>query len=170
MNLPNILTTVRIILSPLVLFFVIKQNYSMAMILFIAGVLTDFWDGYLARHFKKVTKLGERLDQVADKIFYGLTFIGLLISQVISFPLLLLLLFKDIIIVLGYVIFFLLGKKKYLLKIKVNIYAKITVLLQSLSVVAIFLDFLVIPSVILTVCMELVTLVIYSSEIKKNLA
>lgn len=71
MNLPNILTIIRLILIPIfvIMFFSHSTNnlvYSISIFLF-AG-FTDFLDGYLARKYKLITKMGIVLDPLADKL------------------------------------------------------------------------------------------------------
>ncbi|MFQ5598270.1 MAG: CDP-diacylglycerol--glycerol-3-phosphate 3-phosphatidyltransferase [Nitrospiria bacterium] len=71
MNLPNILTTFRIMLIPF--YIVVFQNISfrssvLAAAIFLVAALTDILDGYLARARLEVTKLGKFLDPIADKL------------------------------------------------------------------------------------------------------
>ncbi|MEN6349042.1 MAG: CDP-diacylglycerol--glycerol-3-phosphate 3-phosphatidyltransferase [Syntrophomonas sp.] len=71
MNLPNSLTLIRIILIPVfVIFLFIRIPYGdyIAAGIFILATLTDSLDGYLARKWKQVTKLGIILDPIADKL------------------------------------------------------------------------------------------------------
>jgi len=71
MNLPNILTLLRIALIPFYVGFFnqesVQSSYIAAFIFFIAGI-TDVLDGYLARSRSEVTKLGKFLDPIADKL------------------------------------------------------------------------------------------------------
>lgn len=87
MNLPNFLASLRIILAPLLFFFLsfrfenIHQswiNYFSALIFGIAA-LTDFFDGFIARAWRQKTKLGEILDPLADKMLILAAFLGLLL-------------------------------------------------------------------------------------------
>ncbi|MBI4508163.1 MAG: CDP-diacylglycerol--glycerol-3-phosphate 3-phosphatidyltransferase [Deltaproteobacteria bacterium] len=71
-QLPNLLTLGRIATLPLVLAFI--DNYSRLLsftsaVIFLAGVITDVLDGYLARRRGQVTVLGQFLDPLADKLF-----------------------------------------------------------------------------------------------------
>ncbi|WP_341367914.1 CDP-diacylglycerol--glycerol-3-phosphate 3-phosphatidyltransferase [Yoonia sp. BS5-3] len=71
LNIPNILTILRLIAAPAVvfLFLFITRPWAdwFALVLFIGAALTDFLDGYLARAWKQETKLGAMLDPIADK-------------------------------------------------------------------------------------------------------
>jgi len=71
MNIPNSLTLFRIFLIPVfVIVLVLNVPYGdlLAAIIFIAAALTDSLDGYLARKYKQITKLGIILDPIADKL------------------------------------------------------------------------------------------------------
>ncbi len=85
-NVPNILTTIRIILVPLFLVFAFttftEYNLYIAFGLFVLGALTDFLDGYIARKYNLVSNIGKFLDPIADKI---LMLAGLLVLLYIQF-------------------------------------------------------------------------------------
>ena len=74
MNLPNKLTTLRVIMIPFFVFFLLWQNgenYTFRMIalaLFIIASLTDLLDGKIARKYNLVTNFGKFLDPLADKL------------------------------------------------------------------------------------------------------
>lgn len=71
MNIPNILTTLRLCLMPvfLVLYFSPVENARLwAMGVLVFSFLTDVLDGFIARHFNQVSDLGKILDPVADKV------------------------------------------------------------------------------------------------------
>ncbi|OOZ43684.1 CDP-diacylglycerol--glycerol-3-phosphate 3-phosphatidyltransferase [Solemya velum gill symbiont] len=70
-NLPNILTLLRILLIPVLVFvFFQEQPWARlaAAIIFIVAALTDWFDGYLARQLEQTSKFGAFLDPVADKL------------------------------------------------------------------------------------------------------
>ncbi|MBE0454397.1 CDP-diacylglycerol--glycerol-3-phosphate 3-phosphatidyltransferase [Roseovarius autotrophicus] len=70
-TLPNILTTLRLLAAPAVavMFLYFTRPYAdwFALILFVSAAITDWFDGYLARNWKQVTKIGTMLDPIADK-------------------------------------------------------------------------------------------------------
>jgi CDP-diacylglycerol--glycerol-3-phosphate 3-phosphatidyltransferase len=79
-NLPNILTVTRILLVPIlvtVLFTKVEGKEWYGLALFLAAALTDFLDGYFARRYRVVTRLGQLLDPAADKILVASAFISL---------------------------------------------------------------------------------------------
>ncbi|MEM9787350.1 MAG: CDP-alcohol phosphatidyltransferase family protein, partial [Pseudomonadota bacterium] len=71
LNLPNILTILRLAAAPgvVVMFLYFHRPWAdwFALVLFVTAALTDFLDGYLARAWKQETKLGAMLDPIADK-------------------------------------------------------------------------------------------------------
>ena len=71
LNLPNILTSIRVVLIPLmvVMFYlpVYWASFAAAVVFWVACI-TDYWDGYLARKMNLMTPFGAFLDPVADKL------------------------------------------------------------------------------------------------------
>lgn len=71
MNLPNILTVLRIALIPvfvLVYFLPFSWSYMTSAVIFALAAVTDWLDGFLARKLDQSTPLGAFLDPVADKL------------------------------------------------------------------------------------------------------
>ena len=86
MNIPNQLTTLRVILIPVFMFFFtsdITANNIIAAIVFIVASLTDFLDGHLARKWNLVTNFGKIMDPFADKLLVLTALIYLAISGTI---------------------------------------------------------------------------------------
>lgn len=111
MNIPNILTTIRIILIPIYLwiFYTFGENrikYAI-LILLIAGI-TDILDGYIARKFNMITRLGTILDPVADKLTTIAVLISFSTEKLIPLWILLVLAIKELILIIGgsYIYFF----------------------------------------------------------------
>ena len=76
-NLPNQLTSLRLMLSVIMFCFIIKEWYIASFVLFIIASGTDWFDGYYARKYGQVTTLGRILDPFADKVIVCGTFIFL---------------------------------------------------------------------------------------------
>lgn len=71
MNLPNLISTIRICMVPIitaVFFILFPYNYVVVAALFIIAASTDFIDGMIARKKNLVTDLGKFLDPLADKL------------------------------------------------------------------------------------------------------
>ena len=86
-KIPNILTIGRIIIVPFfVISFFLPGFYGeiIPFLLFILASFTDFLDGLLARLYKEVSKLGELLDPIADKIIVSTALILLVMNETIQ--------------------------------------------------------------------------------------
>lgn len=84
MNIPNILTSLRVILIPviaIVFFMDFPYARQVAAGLFLVTAITDFLDGYLARKWNQMSKFGAFLDPVADKLAVAVALILILQSD-----------------------------------------------------------------------------------------
>lgn len=85
-NIPNILTLGRIWAIPLIVFtmYFIEKSVVMAWIsvaLFALAGLTDYFDGYFARHLDQGSRFGRILDPIADKLLVGAVLLMLVFSK-----------------------------------------------------------------------------------------
>ena len=76
-NVPNALTSARFALAIGVMILIPMQAYPVALVLFLVAASTDWMDGYWARKYSQVTKLGRIFDPFVDKIIICGTFIAL---------------------------------------------------------------------------------------------
>jgi CDP-diacylglycerol---glycerol-3-phosphate 3-phosphatidyltransferase len=76
-NLPNQLTSLRLLLSVIMFGFITQDFYLTSFVLFVIAAGTDWLDGYYARKYGQVTTLGRILDPFADKVIVCGTFIFL---------------------------------------------------------------------------------------------
>ena len=67
-TVPNVLSMLRLLLVPVFLVLVVAGEYVAALAVLVAASLTDLLDGYLARRFDQVTRLGQLLDPAADRL------------------------------------------------------------------------------------------------------
>ena len=99
-NLPNALTSVRILLAPalLVAFFHASEDHRLAvsLCLFLAAGLTDCLDGLAARKLGQITMLGKVLDPIADKLFTASVLLCLTCADVIPWPVLAVMVLKEL--------------------------------------------------------------------------
>lgn len=89
MNLPNLLTLLRIFFVPLLVVALVQDDFGLrvfnwpmaneylALGIFLAAATTDLLDGYLARRWKQVTTVGTLLDPIADKMLISAALISL---------------------------------------------------------------------------------------------
>jgi CDP-diacylglycerol---glycerol-3-phosphate 3-phosphatidyltransferase len=89
MNLPNLLTLLRIFFVPLLVVALVQEKFrlqlagfsishaNLALAIFLSAAATDLLDGYLARRWKQVTTVGMLLDPIADKLLISAALISL---------------------------------------------------------------------------------------------
>ncbi|MGL4295583.1 MAG: CDP-diacylglycerol--glycerol-3-phosphate 3-phosphatidyltransferase [Aestuariivirga sp.] len=85
-NLPNILTYGRILAVPLVAGLLMWDTNAarwIALALFVAAAITDFFDGYLARKWQQQSSLGRMLDPIADKVLVAVVLLVLAGSPIL---------------------------------------------------------------------------------------
>ena len=102
LNLPNFLTLCRIGSIPIFLIFLTRQRYLAALYIFAAAAVTDGLDGAVARWFDSRTELGAFLDPFADKLMLVSAFVVLTIHGDLPGYLLSVVMIRDIVIVVGY--------------------------------------------------------------------
>jgi len=97
-NLPNYITTIRLIFTIPLIIFLEKNNLFYVWIIIIFSGITDYLDGYFARKFKLKTKIGAILDPLADKVFIIIPLIWLCKYEVIPFWSLSIILIREFIV------------------------------------------------------------------------
>ncbi len=105
--LPNILTCMRIICVPFILYLFVNNHVWWTIFLIVLIAATDFLDGFLARKLNAQSELGARLDAVCDKVFS----VGLLLTIATKFTFLFINLIIEIIITVINLYFFSILKK-----------------------------------------------------------
>lgn len=76
-NVPNALTSIRFTLAVAVMALIPMERFTSALVVFSVAVSTDWMDGYWARKYGQITKLGRIFDPFVDKIIICGTFIAL---------------------------------------------------------------------------------------------
>jgi len=84
LSLPNLLTLSRILAVPLLVFLLWRPtpvDYAITFVLYCVVGFTDYFDGYLARAHGQISKLGQFMDPIADKIMVAAVIIMLMASR-----------------------------------------------------------------------------------------
>ena len=97
MNIPNILTLIRIALIPVTAYFFCTGQNVIAAFVFIAACLTDILDGFIARRFNMITNIGKLLDPLADKGIQITLLISLALSSLMPWPVIVIIACKELI-------------------------------------------------------------------------
>ena len=101
-TVPNMLSTLRLLLVPVFLILILNhQNWQAVVVLAIASI-TDYLDGYFARRFKQVTRLGQLLDPAADRLYIFATLIGLTLVGYIPAWLAIVIISRDLLMLIVY--------------------------------------------------------------------
>lgn len=166
LNVPNCLTVVRIALLPVVVWRFVIGDKTGALIAYLAAMLTDAVDGFIARRFNQVTALGKLLDPLADKLSL-LTLLTLFVCDgEIPLWVLALILVKEAALVIGGGVALRRGIVVYALPI-----GKVTTVAFVASIVARFLEFAAVADALLaiSVVLSMVALVWYGLDLMKKL-
>jgi cardiolipin synthase len=100
-NLPNAITLLRLALVPVMAYFAVSGAYRIALPIFLVAALSDLADGYLARRFNLVSRLGALLDPVADKLNMFVATVVLAWQDLIPIWLAAAIIGRDLVIVVG---------------------------------------------------------------------
>jgi CDP-diacylglycerol--glycerol-3-phosphate 3-phosphatidyltransferase len=89
LNIPNALAFSRVLMAPMMFLFLVQRDWFngvhpswldyYAALIFVLASVTDFFDGFIARRWNQMTKLGAILDPLADKMLTLAAFLGLMI-------------------------------------------------------------------------------------------
>ncbi|HSJ44878.1 MAG TPA: CDP-alcohol phosphatidyltransferase family protein [Euzebyales bacterium] len=96
---PNLITAVRLAGLPLFAWLVLwREQYLAAFWVLVAIATTDWIDGYVARRFNQVSRIGKLVDPLVDRLLLATTTITLLLAGLLPWPLLALILVRDVVV------------------------------------------------------------------------
>lgn len=136
-SVPNILTLVRILLTPVFVILLLRDLFPLALLVFAVAGVSDGLDGLIARYMNQRTALGAYLDPAADKLLLVSAFISLAVLDVIPPWVTVIVIARDVIIVLGLAILTL-TEKKY--EINPSMVSKCTTTAQIITVLVTLYD------------------------------
>lgn len=136
LNIPNILTLGRIIITPVIVYAILRDEPELALALMVAAGITDMLDGAIARYFNQRTTVGAYLDPLADKLMLISTFVTLFLIDEVPLFLFLAVVFRDAVIVLGALAYEMVTHQ---LKMEPSMISKVTTFMQIVYVVTMLL-------------------------------
>ena len=110
LNLPNLITTGRILLVPIVVWAITAGEYRIAFWLFVAAAVSDAIDGFLAKRFGAASEFGAYLDPLADKALLMSIYVTLGIAGLLPLWVVIAVVSRDIMILGAVVVAWLVGK------------------------------------------------------------
>lgn len=100
-HIPNILTILRFIFIPIILYFIFTGNYILGIIFFTISGITDVLDGFIARKFNLVSNFGKLMDPLADKLTQISVLASLVTVNIIPFWILVIVILKELLMIVG---------------------------------------------------------------------
>ena len=103
--MPNILSFLRLAMVPVFLVLIVRGDDALALLVLVVSSVTDYLDGVIARRFNQITRLGQLLDPLADRLFIFAALIGLAVRGILPWWLLLAIVARDVmLLVIGVVL------------------------------------------------------------------
>ncbi len=137
LNIPNTITAVRLVMTPVMVLLLLDRAFLSALLVFVFAAATDGLDGLLARALKQQTALGSYLDPLADKAMLCSAYIVLAAMEEIPAWVTVVVISRDVLIIIGAAIVTLF---KGTFMARPTIVSKLTTVLQILTVFAVLLD------------------------------
>jgi len=128
LSIPNLITIARILMVPIVVWAIGSGEMLAAFLLFLAAGVSDAVDGFIAKRFNMTSEIGAYLDPLADKALIVSIYVALGITEAIPRWLVILVVSRDIMIIGGVILSWLVGNPvtvKPLLVSKLNTVAQI---------------------------------------------
>lgn len=100
-DIPNLITSLRILLVPPFLWLLLQERYGAALLLFTVAGVSDALDGFLAKHYGWTSELGGLLDPLADKLLLIGAILALGWLRELPVWLVALVILRDVVIVTG---------------------------------------------------------------------
>lgn len=105
LTVPNVLSFIRLAMVPVFLVLILRGQDALALLVLVVSSLTDYLDGFIARTFRQISRLGQLLDPAADRLFIFAALIGLAVREVIPWWLFIVIVARDAtLLILGVVL------------------------------------------------------------------
>ncbi len=98
LTVPNALSVLRLALVPLFFWLILARHDAWAIAVLAVSGVTDYLDGWIARHWGQVSRLGQLLDPLADRLYILATLLGLAWRDVVPWWLVIALVTRDVLL------------------------------------------------------------------------
>lgn len=96
-TVPNIISVLRIISIPFIAWFIARHDMIWALLVLAVSSASDGLDGLIARRFNQVSKIGQLLDPIADRLLIFCSILALAVSDVLPWWMLVLVALRDVV-------------------------------------------------------------------------
>ena len=96
LTVPNALSALRLVGVPVFLWAILTEQDTLAIVLLVASGITDWLDGRIARQYGLVSRVGQLLDPIADRLYIVTTLLGLAWREIIPWWLVAVLLAREL--------------------------------------------------------------------------
>ncbi|PCI21663.1 MAG: CDP-alcohol phosphatidyltransferase [Piscirickettsiaceae bacterium] len=100
-DIPNAISLLRIVSVIPIVYFLLNKQFTVSLILFIVAGLSDALDGYLAKKYHWVSRLGSFLDPLADKLLLVSCFLVCVLIELVPVWLFAIILIRDVVVAFG---------------------------------------------------------------------
>lgn len=136
-TIPNLITLFRIATIPVLILLLRDQQYAWALFVFAVSGISDGLDGWIAKRWNMSSQLGAILDPLADKALIFCSYLMLMLLGDIPFWLFLAVVFRDVLILVGTMLYFLLNGQ---VKMSPSLLSKLNTFTQLVLVVFILVQ------------------------------
>jgi len=100
LTIPNLLSFARLAALPVIYLDLVTGRHIRALVLLMVFAATDWFDGYVARRFDQVSKLGKLLDPTSDRVLFVVVGVAFVVADLLPLWALVLLLVRDVAVLL----------------------------------------------------------------------
>jgi cardiolipin synthase (CMP-forming) len=113
LTIPNLLSVVRLLCAPLFLWLLFDRHDRLGAALLLGGLgLTDWVDGYVARHFNQVSAVGKVLDPTADRVLLAVGVVAIVVDGSVPVPVAIVTLVREVLVAVAVLVLAAMGARR----------------------------------------------------------
>jgi cardiolipin synthase len=97
-TVPNVISFLRLLTVPVFFWLLVSGNFGWALGVLVFATTSDFVDGFIARRFNQITRLGMYLDPISDRLFIAASVLALVIRDMIPIALVAAIIARDVLL------------------------------------------------------------------------